>query len=430
RMENRINELANLMDPVGITSDADLDFSKWGSWRDGGSGSTSSSHRLRSQADRLINDYLPNRRAYLYGGSPSSNGLGVPSAQVANPDITIEDVEFLPSSGNQNEEYLVLKNRDGDAIDISGWTISGAVEHTFKAGTIIPAGSGNSGSQFVGLLHLAKESSAFRARSSGASGGQYRFIQGGYSGQLSARGETIELRDANGILIDSKTYTGTPSDAQNSLRITEINYHPEDPSAGELSSLPGITAEDFEFIELTNTGATALILDGASFVEGISFTFPNSTSLPAGQSIVVVKNLAAFQLRYGTTPNAVESYSGLLDNGGERIKLIDALGESILDFEYNDNWYPPSDGDGRTMVLRDPNVAYNDYDQPQSWGISSLPGGSPAAQSPSYHVHFEGWRYTEFSKTEREDPLIGMADSDSDDDGLTNWAEYCFGTNP
>lgn len=80
-MENRIDALADLIDPLGVTSDADLDFTKWGAWKDGGGSSTDASHRLRPQADRLKNEYLPGRRAFLYSSVPNSNGLPIPSAQ-------------------------------------------------------------------------------------------------------------------------------------------------------------------------------------------------------------------------------------------------------------------------------------------------------------------------------------------------------------
>ena len=430
KMENRINELADLIDPTGVTSDADLDFSKWGSWQDGGGGSTNSSHRLRNQAQRLIDQYLPNRRSYLYGGSPSSSGLGIPSAQLAMPNLTIEDIEFLPASGNQEEEYFVLKNRENTSVDISGWQIKGAVEMTFKPGTIIPAGNGDAAAQYVGLLHVAKSSPAFRARSSGAKGGEYRFIQGGYSGQLSARGETIELWDSQGNMITSKSYAGTPSLAQQFLRVSELNYHPAEPSAAEASQISGLTESDFEFVELVNTGATNLVLDGASFTEGIDFVFPTSTTLAAGGRLVIAKNVTAFELRYGTGLNVIGDYSGLLDNGGERLKIVDALGESILDFEWNDKWYPPSDGDGHTLVIHDPNIAFNLYDESLSWGLSPDQGGSPSLPNGVVMVHFEGWRFDQFNSTERSDAQIGMKASDPDSDGLTNWAEYCFGTNP
>ncbi len=430
KMETRINALDDLIDPTGVTSDADLDFTKWGSWQDGGSGSTATSHMMRNQTQRLINQFLPNRRTYLYGGAPSSSGLGIPSEQQVMPHLTIEDIDFLPVSGNQNEEYFVLKNHDGEAVDISGWQIRGAVEMTFKSGTVIPAGNGDAAAEYVGLLHLAKSSSAFRARSVGAQGAQYRFIQGQYSGQLSARGETIELWDTQGNMITSKSYTGTPSLAQQDLRISEINYHPADPTSAELSQIGGLTESDFEFIELVNIGSTSLVLDGASFVEGIEFVFPVSTTLVAGARIVIAKNVAAFELRYGLGLNVIGDYSGFLDNGGERLKVVDTLGESILDFVYNDKWYPPSDGDGRTIVIKDPTIPFNQYDEPENWGVSSSEGGSPAQVDGIVMAHFEGWRYSHFNSVERDNALIGMQNSDPDGDGLTNWAEYSFGTNP
>ena len=236
--------------------------------------------------------------------------------------------------------------------------------------------------------------------------------------------------DAQGNLIDTKTYTGTPTAAQQALRVTEINYHPTDPTASETTQMPGVTAEDFEFIELLNISGSTLVLDGAQFIDGITYTFPASTSLMAGERMVLVKNIAAFEMRYGTGLNIAGPYQGLLDNGGERLKLVDAVGEEILDFDWNDNWYPPSDGDGRSMVLRDTAILFNEYDEPSSWGISASVNGSPVAPDTSYLVHFEGWRYSEFNGTERDDPLTGMLTSDMDNDGLSNWAEYCFGTNP
>src|SRR5205814_711499 len=74
------------------------------------------------------------------------------------------------------------------------------------------------------------------------------------------------------------------------LVITEIMYHPQTPPAGS-----PFTAEDFEFVELKNIGATALDLDGIRFTNGIAFSFGGSavTRLDPGGHVLVVKNLAA-----------------------------------------------------------------------------------------------------------------------------------------
>ncbi len=81
-------------------------------------------------------------------------------------------------------------------------------------------------------------------------------------------------------------------------------------------------------------------------------------------------------------------------------------------------------------MIRDTGMAFNAFGEPSSWGIGSLDHGSPGVADPSYFLHFEGWRYDLFDKTERNDPMIGMIDSDPDGDGRNNWVEYCFGSNP
>lgn len=421
-LERRIDEYKDLIDPVDVISDADLDYAKWGSW--------GNQNRMRAAADRIKNEHLPNRRDFLFNQNPVLQGTPIPLVQTLLPSVTIEDLDYNPSSGLQAEEYFILKNRELESIDVSGWTISGAVEMTLKPGTVIPAGGGDSDSDFIGLLHIAKDVTAFRARSSGPSGGSYRFIQGGYDGQLSARGETIELRDAAGNLIDRKSFTGIPTATQEALRVSEINYHPSAPTLAELADLPGVTASDFEWLELVNIGPTLLDLDGASFTDGIEFTFTGGETLAPGARMILVKNRDAFALRYGSLSNVVGPYSGQLSNSGETLQLKDVSGESILQFSWNDKWYPPSDGQGRSLVIRDPDTAFSDFDEPQSWAISSIVDGSPGAEDPAYYLHFEAWRYEQFSKLERADVLVGMAASDPDGDGRSNWTEYCFGSDP
>ena len=72
------------------------------------------------------------------------------------------------------------------------------------------------------------------------------YVTGPYSGQLSARGEHLELKDDTGRPVASLTYTGAPSLQQQSLRITELMYAPP--------ALPGSSwdPQEFEFIELQN----------------------------------------------------------------------------------------------------------------------------------------------------------------------------------
>ena len=130
------------------------------------------------------------------------------------------------------------------------------------------------------------------------------------------------------------------------LRITEIMYHPR------YQGNPSNPNE--EYIELTNIGPNTINLNLVRFTEGIDFTFPDM-ELEANEHVVVVKDLIAFENQYGTSVNIAGQYTGeLLDDAGEQIRLEDANGRTILDFDYSGEWYPITDGDGFSLTIIDP----------------------------------------------------------------------------
>jgi len=164
------------------------------------------------------------------------------------------------------------------------------------------------------------------------------------------------------------------------LRITKVMYHPAELSAAERAA--GFTnAEDFEFIELRNVGASPLSLAGLKFVDGISFTF-SSGILAAGERLVLVKNQAAFILRYGHLARIGGVYGGNLNNAGERLRLEDASGRTILDFSYADSWQPITDGFGFALVIQDDTAPVSTWGAKDSWRASGAQGGSPGAEDP------------------------------------------------
>lgn len=409
-----------------IGADGELDDSRWPMWGT----SPREANAMQIHSDRIINDFLPARRSFIFSTNFRVNGAQIAAPEPANPNIEIQSVDFLPASGNQDEEYIILKNNEALAdIDLSGWTLSGAVEYTFPVGTVILTGAGTSASGYQGLLHVARDSASFRARTAGPKGGEFRHVQGGYEGQLSARGETIELRDNSGVLIDSFTYPGSPTANQLALRITELNYHPADPTGAESAALPGLVDSDFEFIELTNISGSAIELGGSSFTDGIEFTFEGLLSLGPGERVIVAKNPAAFSLRYpGVTAPLAGPYTGLLDNDGETLRLVDGVGENILVFTYNDRWYPPSDGEGFSLVIRNEETAYDALSDPAIWGVSGSAGGSPGTGDASWQVHFNAWQEEHFAEADWFGD--GAFNADPDNDGRSNWEEYAYATNP
>jgi len=167
------------------------------------------------------------------------------------------------------------------------------------------------------------------------------------------------------------------------LRITELMYHPTEPTAGELAALnPDPIDEDFEFIEVKNIGGTAINLNLVHFTDGIDFTCGDYT-LAAGAYAVIVKNQAAFAERYGTGMNIVPgSYVGYLSNNGEEIVLRDAIGAEIHDFDYEDNWFELTDGYGYSLTLVDPtNPDLTVWDTKFGWRSSLNVNGTPG-QAP------------------------------------------------
>jgi len=162
------------------------------------------------------------------------------------------------------------------------------------------------------------------------------------------------------------------------LRITEIMFHP----LGDPDPCSPINDDDFEFVELTNVGAGAIDLHWVSFTEGIHYNFPMMLILEPGAATVVVKNQAAFAARYDTSGIDIAPgvYEGYLSNGGERIRLEDAIGNTILDFEYKDGWRDVADDEGFSLTIINPvNADPNSWDEKDSWRASVYAGGSPGA---------------------------------------------------
>ncbi len=352
-----------------VSVDARLDALKWNShaW---GNGSTAPccAQFLPEAVNDIKNVFLPGRRTQLFNRLVSTE---IPAAQPPGTVVNIVGVEANPASANQDQEYIQLRNPNAIAVDVSGWSLSGAVHFKFRGGTVIPAG---------GTLYLAANRKAFRARAAGPTGNNALQVVGDYEGRLSARGEFIALTDRQGIRVGSFNTPAQASAAQQYLRITEIMYHPP--------VLPGATfpLDDYEYVELQNVGPTELSLNGVHFSAGIGFNFTGSsvTTLSAGQSVVLVRNLAAFTQRYGAAAAARVAgvFTGALDDSGERLRLDDATNEKILEFDFNNAWYPITDGRGFALTIVDATASFETWGLKESWRPSGREYGTPGAADP------------------------------------------------
>ncbi|MDB6069806.1 MAG: hypothetical protein JWL81_977 [Verrucomicrobiales bacterium] len=219
--------------------------------------------------------------------------------------------------------------------------------------------------------------------------------------------------------LDTATY-------QNALRITEINYDPAPISPAESSSPgwnPAWTAQQFEFIELTNISNAPVDLTDFRFTKGVDYNFLPNTTLAAGAKIIIAKNPVAFAIRYGSgLPLAAGSFDpDSLSNGGEQLKLSYGAGIAIFDFLYdNDPLWPTSpNGTGPTLVLINPEKPNLNHGDPMEWRASIAAKGTPGTDDRTSYAQWAALY-----------PGLGAPGDDPDNDGITNLMEFSLGSLP
>jgi hypothetical protein len=178
---------------------------------------------------------------------------------------------------------------------------------------------------------------------------------------MSADGGWSPLRDV--------TYAVGPV-AEN-LRITEIMYHPQDTNHPE--------DPNEEYIELQNIGSETINLNEVRFTDGIDFTF-GDIDLAPGEFVVVAAKQSVFEAKYPAMPGILAGeYSGRLNNGGERIELVDAIGRTIHNFRYKDGWRRLTDGDGFSLTIIEATEAPPDISDEglvAHWALDDGSGGT------------------------------------------------------
>jgi hypothetical protein len=138
-----------------------------------------------------------------------------------------------------------------------------------------------------------------------------------------------------------------PCSRRTPLVISEIMYNP--------------TNQNQEFIELYNTHYLAQDISGFRLtIKGppfFTYTFPSNTILQPYTflSVPFATNLA---------------------NGSDTIRLLNKVGGTLLEVEYEDDfpWPATADGAGHSLVLVRPSYGENDF---RAWAASERIGGSP-----------------------------------------------------
>lgn len=279
----------------------------------------------------------------------------------------------------------------------------------------------NPNGESEGVIHYTLDGSDPRPVGGGENGSATSQV---YSGPIILNGPvTVKTRVRKGTTwsaLNAATFLtpSIPAQASN-IVISELHYAPLGPQTpGEL----GYEGKDFEFIELLNISDSPVDLNGASFTQGITYTFADRPPLMPGERVVLAANPQAFQLRYGGDVVVLGPYSGNLNNAGETIRLVAADGTSVIkEFTYYPvaPWPTTANGQGPSLVLINPG-SNPEHNVSASWRASVLPHGSPGTDEPA----FNGYASWKVAYGGLED------DADPDHDGLEVLLEYALGGSP
>ena len=203
-----------------------------------------------------------------------------------------------------------------------------------------------------------------------AFGGQVSSTAQTYSGPVPLPAGVTDVRArrrVNGVWSAMCPKRFYPPQNYGDIVVNEIHYHPS-------SACGGGDSNELDFVEIHNRGGAAVDLSDSEFTIGVRFRFPFGTVLPAGGFLVLAENEAVFETSYGFAPFG--QYRGKLDNGGERLRLVDPQGGVIDEVTYNDkgDWDPGADGLGPSLELLDPAL---DNNLGSSWLASPNDCGTP-----------------------------------------------------
>jgi hypothetical protein len=100
-----------------------------------------------------------------------------------HPRVKFTEIQYAPEQGDEDLEFLELRNYSDGSLDLSGWSVP-AVGFSFPAGSAVPAGS---------ALIIARSPGDLVARYAGR---PLPPVFGPYTGRLANEGEELRLLDA------------------------------------------------------------------------------------------------------------------------------------------------------------------------------------------------------------------------------------------
>lgn len=349
------------------------------------------------------------RPSAVVGGSPGQSDSGMIPAI---GDVVINEV--LAHSDTIAYDWIELYNTTDQPINIGGWFLSdnnnddpNRMKYQIAEGTVIPD---HGYKVFYENLHFGNSSDPGCSKPFQLSeNGETLYLQSGAGGVLTGYYEEENFgaserdvafgryqKSTGGVNFVAMS-TNTPGTANaypkvGPVVITEIMYHPQ-------------TDSDAEYIELQNISSSPVTLYDAStdepwrFVDdaddpGLEFYFPTTpVIMTAGQTILLIKNAAAFKSEYGADSldgiTYFEWLTGSLSNDSEKPELqmpgdVDESGKRLYiradRVSYDDDapWPVGADGTGQSLHHKTPMLTGQNYsNDPANWySAAPTPGWS------------------------------------------------------
>lgn len=221
--------------------------------------------------------------------------------------------EFLAHTDAPLQDYIELYNPSNQAKDLSGaWLTDSpnSLKYRIPNGTTLPA---------RGFVHFTESTLGFALSAAGeriflVNSNQTRVIDAVEFGAQENGVSTGRVPDgaADWYRLAVRT-PGTNNGVAlpSPVVINEIMYHP-------ISGL-----DDDQYVELHNRTGTPVDIGNWRIMDGINFTFPPNTIIPANGYIVAAKNAARLRANYPNlnTVNCLGNFGGRLSHRGERLAL-------------------------------------------------------------------------------------------------------------
>ena len=256
---------------VGVAQpDIALDYAQW---------FYDETESYTTQRSRLFNGIAARRTVFAADSR-------VPGNQPAAPDIVIDEIQHSPTGGD-TAEFIELYNPGSQAIDLSGWTLTGGATLSVQPGTVILPHA---------TMTFVSSDPTFRTTY-----GATVFVGDRYTGKLPATG-TLTLTRPDATVADTLTYGGAgwpvPTSGQ-SLELTNLAGDNNDPAnwslstgsgtPGAASGAPAVTAPAAPGIGNATAGnASATVRwttptdDGGSGITGYTVQVLNNTETQVG----------------------------------------------------------------------------------------------------------------------------------------------------